>query len=518
MLSLRKLASVATILLFGGLGLWWRFYHIEFGLPHSFYADEPEVAELAIKYTYDFKSIIANKNYQEFIPISYVYGTVPTYFLTALVMVYNKVSDITQKMDLYVFMRSINALISFGVCIVYAILAHRVFKGSKQPFGVSLLTFALLALNWKLIVHAHYVNQDIFLTLLLGISFVFLNEGYTNKNDNLLTSFAGVFFGLAVGTKITALISLPLFFYVYFKKNSVTSLLGFLFTSIAAFMATNPFSIVFIQDFAFRIAKMLWVEGGLVFDSVDHSPYKYLVGLSFMTTLPILVFSLYGKLKTLKATDKTTRVIHIFMTLNILVYFAFYSIQSRRVDRWLLPILPIVIMYAAYGIVHLIQDSKKAVRNFGVIAVVLTAGYYLQNTILLLAQFQRNTPKSEAYIWAKDNLPELAPVLVYTEEGLDPMNKLKGGDVKQFQVYESKGASLFYPENPERYDYVILSSRPLENFRKSIVATTYPEYAKAWKNFELLVSDPSKFSLINSFVLPKPNLIPLSDVYIYKRL
>ena len=65
------------------LGLFFRLYHIEFGLPHSFYADEPEIAEPAIKYTYEFKDVVTNNNFYKLIPVSfvYVYLTQLSYYL-----------------------------------------------------------------------------------------------------------------------------------------------------------------------------------------------------------------------------------------------------------------------------------------------------------------------------------------------------------------------------------------------------------------------------------------------------
>jgi hypothetical protein len=44
-------------------------------------------------------------------------------------------------------------------------------------------------------------------------------------------------------------------------------------------------------------------------------------------------------------------------------------------------------------------------------------------SVMLLFEFRRHTPKSEAYLWVRDNLPDITTKLTITEEGLDPMNK-----------------------------------------------------------------------------------------------
>jgi hypothetical protein len=118
----------------------------------------------------------------------------------------------------------------------------------------------------------------------------------------------------------------------------------------------------------------------------------------------------------------------------------------------------------------------------------------------------------------QQNIDELTWKLVYTEEGLDPMNKLKFADVQKYNVYSSESAQFFLPQDPFLYDYVVLSSRPMENFKRPKVKETYPFYHKKWAEFEITVLDESNFELIKEFSLIKPNLIPLSDVYIYKNL
>lgn len=504
--------------LVGLLGVFLRFYHIDFGLPHCFYADEPEIAEPAIKYTYEFKDIVANGNWYKLIPISFVYGTFPTYVFTFYTMAVSKSLNlghiVFSKDTLYLFMRGLNAGVCFLVGGVGAWLAYRLFKNKYVSFG----TFALVSLNWKLIVHAHYLNQDIFLTLLFLLAATCLYEFSLRENDRVFSILAGIFFGLAVGTKITALLSLPMFIYVFLAKKSYRTLIVFLFSMFGAFVITNPFAIIFGNDFAFRIYAMLFKEGGLVFDSVDTNPFKYILGLNLMLTLPILLFSLYGIYYSYRNSREKT--FHTFLILNIIAYVVFYSIQSRRVDRWLLPIIPILILYASSGIYAL---TKHINRFSATLILVLCATYYIYYPTMLLAEFQRQTPKSAAYIWSQQNItPETKGVppktLIYTEEGLDPFSKLPGNTTVKMNVYESENAQLISPQDPRYYNYVVISSRPMSNFKRVPVTRKYPEWTKKWDLFESILANAKQFEVIKSFSLPKPNLIPLSDVVIYKNL
>lgn len=508
----KKHYILVFLILLGGLIL--RLYHIEFGLPHSFYADEPEFSELAIRYTYEIRNIINNNDYYKLIPISFVYGTFPAYFYTLANMFFSKSLNLLGvgfgKLHLFIYLRVINSLISFMMVVGLATLACKMFK--KR----SVLLFALFlsAFNWRLIVHAHYVNADMMQTTLLVFSYLTLYLYYKRERDTLFTILTGALLGLAVGTKITTLISLPLFYYIFLVKKDYKGLAGITLTSLAVFILTNPFSFILSDRFFHRILTMFNKEAGMVLDSVDNNPFKYVLSLLYISTPFVLLFSLYGKYRSIK--NRVDIHFHIFLTANIVLYILFFSLQDRRVDRWLLPVLPIVLLYAAYGLYQL--KSVLEIRLVYVLAVLLTIASYIYYPTLLLEQFQRWTPKSAAYLWMQQNIDPLKRVLVYTEEGLDPMNKLPSSKVYKIPVYTIEGAQFFTPASTDHYHYVVISSRPLENYKKLAVREKYPFYYQKWSEFEDRLADPTQFELINQFVLPKPNLIPVSDVFVYENL
>jgi hypothetical protein len=520
--KLLKAKYLLLFILILGIGLFFRTWNLGFGLPHSFYADEPEIAELAIKYTYEFKDIVSNNNYYKLIPISFVYGAFPSYLLTIKVMGISKLLNFFHipfdKTTLYIVMRFIMVMFSLLIAFSSAILYKKIYKNTFGFF----LTLLFLSLNWKFIVHSHYVNADIILAALINLSFLFLYLATKKNFDNKNTVLSAIFFGLAIGTKFTALISLPLFLFllIFLAKKDCKATFGFFGTALATFMITNPFSIIFFKDFSFRIYEMFFKEAGMVFDSVDSNPFKYISATILMVGLPLLIFSIIGIIKSVKkAENKEDKVFHIFLIGNILIYILFYSLQSRRVDRWLLPILPILVIYASYGIYLL---KRIVPRHLFWFLFMFLAAIYLYYPILLLYQFKRDTPKSAAYKWAKANIPvkeTLLPyILVYTEEGLDPMNKLIGAKVEKINVYVSENAELFFPRDPSLYEYVILSSRPMSNYKRPEVRKAFPYYSQRWEEFEKKLQNKNNFELIKDFSLSKPNLIPLSDVFIYRNL
>ena len=460
---------------------------------------------------------MSNNNYYKLIPISYVYGPLPAYLFTFAVMFFSKTSNLLNipfdKTTLYIFMRSFNSVLSFLIVPTSAFLFYKIFKSKAG----TLLTFLVAALNWKLIAHAHYINADILLTLLLSLSFLTTYLYHTTKKTSLFTWLTGLLIGLAIGTKITAGLTLPLYLYIFLMKKDFRGMFALLFVALAAFIITNPFSLIFANDFAYRIYMMMFKEGGMVFDSVDYSPFKYIYALAFMATAPLLLFCLHGIITSWK--QSKDKVFHVFLISNVILYLGFYSIQSRRVDRWLLPILPIVFIYGSYGFMSLFEKTKEAPLKIALYTISAAFFvYYLYFPSILLAQFNRNTPRSEAYLWMRENIPATANKLVYSEEGLDPMNKLPGTRVIKYEVYAPENAQFFMPEKPLGYDYIVLSSRSMENYKKEPVKNAYPFYYEKWNNFETTINDPKNFTLLKKFELTKPNLIPLSNILIYKRV
>lgn len=507
----KKVVFIITVAIFVGLIL--RLWHIDFGLFHSFYADEVEFAEPAIKYTFEAKNYISNNDWHKFIPISFVYGTFPVYLFTIATFIFSKTMNLLnvgfEKIHIYIFLRTTSAIATTLIIPVTGILALKLFKNK----WVAVLATVFTALNWKLIAHAHYLNADILLVLTLMMSFLFAIYYFESKNSFYVWLMA-IFMGLSVGTKVTAGLNYIFFLIPFLVKKDLKGLAGFILISYGTFAITNPFSMIFLGDkFGLRIIEMITKENGLVFDSVDTSPTKYLRALGLMVTPLVALLGFAGFFTNLKNKEKFWE--HVFLVAPVILYFAFFTVGSRRVDRWLLPTLPIFIIYASQVI---FQMRKYVSKSVFIILLAIVASHYLFYTALVTSQFKRHTPKSEAYLWMRNNTLPAENKYVITEEGLDPMNKLRSSMVRQFLVYENEGAQFVYPENPIGYHYIVLSSRPMENFKRPEVREKYPYYVSKWDAFEAELYDSGRYELIKSFVGSKPNLIPLSDVYIFRNL
>ena len=512
-----KKPAIFFLVVLTALGLFFRLYHIEFGLPHSFHADEPEITEPAIKYTYEFFNIIKNNDWHKLIPVSFVYGTFPVYFFTVFTMTFSKSLNLLNaafnKTDIFIFLRVINSFVSFLIVPLGVFLYSKFFK---DKLG-TLITALLLAFNWKLIALSHYVNSDIILALLILSSVYLLCRYWERERDTKYTVLSGVVFGLAIGTKITALISLPVLALPFILKKDYKSLLGFLLVSLGAFAASNPFSIILAGDFKNRLFEMLYREGGLVFDSADYSKTKYIASLISLETTGVFLASISGGVIAIKKRNKFAYL----MLLNIIIYLVFFSIQSRRVDRWLTPVLPFCLIFSAYFFSWVAQNLKlqsKLILGVFILFSGIIFSHYFYFALFLSSQYQKDTPKSAAYLWLRNKVEITDSVLAITEEGLDPINKIPGATVIQFNVYEADNAQYVYPPDPQLFKYIVIASKPMTYYKNEVVKQKYPFYFERWRGFENSLLNTKQFELIKEFTLAKPNLAQLSDVYIFNNV
>ena len=517
------------------LGIFVRLYKIDFGLPLIFIADETDIYDEVIKFSLNYKFILRNGSINDFAPPSYVYGMFPTYFLTICTMILNKTASLFSfHIDLkfyHIFLRIITALFSLTIPIFSYLIYKEIFQKSRG----SLIAFLLVLFNWKLIVHSRYLNQDIYLASLITISlFLFLKYLKSDKTraKTMFLILSSIALGFATGTKITALISAPIVIGLIFMRKKIKDALLFILGIILSFSISNPFSIINIQSFISRVISMKTREAGAVFSSVNLNPLKYFYGLGNILTLPVFivgaitaVFLSVIFLKNIKLKKvETDELPHILLIGNIFMYIFFFSLNKRLVERWVLPIEPIFIIYATYGIfsIEKLFNSKIKQNILKISSLFIFSIFYAFYLITFFKQLNIGDTRLSAYTWTNNFLNESQnkdlKILVYTNKGRDPFSNIKNCDVQMFHVYESRDAETFEPKNPKDYEIVITYSGMENNYKNSYVSEKYPDYQKLWLKFEKELGDQNNFVLLKSFETTKLNLIGLSDIYIYQNV
>ncbi|OGC50071.1 hypothetical protein A2716_01210 [candidate division WWE3 bacterium RIFCSPHIGHO2_01_FULL_40_23] len=505
------------------IGLLLRLWGIDFGLPNITYADEDKLGNFAIENSYRIKNITRTGSFSALSPDDFIYGTFSIYLNFFFILIYKIFTKLVGRdIDIYgsyVTLRLSNALLTYLLSMLIPLLYLKIFK-DKLGF---MFTVLFVALNWKLVVHSHYLNADIMLTVLLFASLFFLYRFLHDSKFNLrFLVLSGIFFGFSVGTKITALISLPLFLLILYKKVPYEKVLFFATFVFLAYALSNPFAFKEPERFISRVNEMRLKENGIVLDSVDFSPFKYVSALSFIVTPLIFLLSLGGIIRVLlRHKENSDFYFHLFLIANILVYFYFFTFSTRRVDRWMLPVIPILFLYGSYFISFLIKYLPKAqllLRLYMYIFLILAFLNYPVFAFAISNQLGRVTPQIEAFNWAKKNIKNQNPKLLITDSSLDPIRSVSGIKVMKVLVYSSQGAVNQVLYDPKMYEYVVIMSRPFERYRNVTLKELYPNYYLAWKKYDETITDSKDFTLVKSFKVLEPNLVPLSSAYIYKNI
>ena len=485
-----------------------RFLYLDFGLPLVFQADEVEMVEYSLKYSVNIRKIFEGDFYF-FKPFSFVYGSLPAYFNTILLVPFLKftsVFDLSQdRFFIYLYLRSIYALLSIFACIGVYFLALELAKNNKKIAYIAALLFSL---NYYFYWLSKYLNNDV-LVVLFTVYFLLFYLKFKREGNEKYFYLAMLFLGFGIATKVTFAIGAiyPILDFLLkknFKKIFIS--IGILFL---VYLLTNPFTLIYPNEFIQRILEMRIKENGIVIDSYNTSYFKYLFSLTYLITIPVTIFALFYISKKL---IKKELDITIFISL---FYIIFFSFSSRLVDRWLMPIFPLLIIYA---LIFLDSLKLKYLKTLIVIAIFIEVVFKFLLTNLELT-YNANLLNA-FYTFRNAHSNEFKNVYVLTERGLNPFNSLKrtnlGIDSQQFVPYVSENAFGIPPLDVNLYDYVVYSSKVRSYFLNPYIYNLDSSFVDTWENsYKTLNSED--FELLYSFETPFDSIINQENIYIYRK-
>ena len=243
----------------------------------------------------------------------------------------------------------------------------------------------------------------------------------------------------------------------------------------------------------------------------------------FFTAKIIFIFKdLIDKRQQKEMTD--TSLTHIFLIGNLFIYFLFFSLNPRLVQRWVLPIIPIFFVYVPFGLneISKIIKNKKITALLRCALAIVTIAFNLITSILIIKQINIGDTRVSAYLWVREYLKDKDrsnyKILVYTNKGNDPFSSIKNSDVELFKVYESANAAEYKPKNLAEYDIVITYSDMKRNYNNDYVIKNYPDYNYSWLSFENEINNPNSFVIIKKFETVNPDLLGISNIYIYEKV
>jgi 4-amino-4-deoxy-L-arabinose transferase-like glycosyltransferase len=341
------------------VGFFSRIIGINFGLPLITHADEPIVVNHTIAYGGgDFNPHFFN------IPplISYVLFVVYGFYfiIGKLAGIFSTPQDFLEKFLLepsswYILGRFFIGVILGTITIYFLyLLANKLFQ--KR---IALLSSLFLSLCFIHILHSHYIYVDIPLTfaiLLVGIFSLKLYSHPTFRNYVL----CGLLVGLSCAIKYNGILSAVFVIFAHFlsreRKNITKPIISIIFCVIAFFIF-NPFAFIDFSFFNKEILEQAHAEG------FTGWWYHFRFSLAEGIGWPMLIFGILGSVISLGKEKKENIILLSFP----LFFFFSLGVFSQHHERYVLPIVPFVCIYAAY----FIYKVKKKNRGISHLILIL---------------------------------------------------------------------------------------------------------------------------------------------------
>jgi len=316
---------------------------------------------------------------------------------------------ITRPIAFFVVGRSITALFGIGTVWFMYLIGRRI--GGR---AVAIPAALLLAVNTVHIANSQLVSVDVPLTFFI-MAFLWavlrLLESPVQKNYII----AGVLLGLATSTKYTGALLLVSLLVAHLMVNRQSdsarrpdwNLLGIAVVfAVIAFYATSPFvlldSSAFRHDLSAEREHMRLGHFGL-----DGSPVWQYYARAVTGTLlgwPAAVLALLGLVYFAAVRGRPWAIV---LAVFVIVYTAAIATWSMRAERYLIPIIPAALLFAAAGLQAMLK-LRPMHRTVSIVAptalALILAAPVVAGYPRLLERLKPD-PRLEARRWIELNVP-----------------------------------------------------------------------------------------------------------------
>lgn len=446
------------------IALIFRIWGIGFGLPIFNHPDERAYLPGAV---YILHTLDLNPNYFHNPPLlTYMYSVVMfLYFLFGKLFGWFTSTKNFQELFLsdgtnfYVIARSLNALLSSGICLLVYIVGKKLFDKVT-----GLIASLLLCSTFLIIKDSHYAVTDIPGTFFLMLSFTYIIGIYTRgrAKDYML---GGLFAGMAVATKYNmGIVIIPLVLAHFLSKRKIVITREFMWAILGCFngfILCCPWILLdyrkFWADFAdqYMMGSITGLGG-----STTISYGKYLLTLTWGYGLLPLCFFVIGAICLWRR--KETQKLWILLCFPLVYYLLLGGIKMFYV-RFAVPLIPYMCVLSAYGIISL---TRRFSYKHQVAALVLLTLVSVSQGIIFSCIHNHLITQTDTRLlarnWINDNLPHGSKIVA---EGYSPSLK----------SYDDTGSLTEY-----------INDYQVENVWTSLPRTTLNEYRQ--QDFEYIIT------------------------------
>lgn len=462
---------IFLLLLITALGGFLRFYNLNWDMGLSFHPDERNMAAAVSRISF----------FDQLNPQFFAYGGFLIYLYRALgeliSFLSNDPSWVSSWGKINLIGRFVSAWFSTITIPVIYILTKKLFDRSSIALLASLIT----ALCVSFIQTAHYGITEsllVFLVVLLCFTSLLIRETPSFKSY----LFSGIVLGISVATKVSGLsfIIFPLMahlLFVFSKPLSVKlffrrSLLFFAFLIISGlvFVTFSPYTLL---DWG-KFMESMRYESGVAMGrfSVPYTlqfthttPYLFQLKNFLWQLGPVALFSVFGFIVLPFVSDReNTPKLLLFFPFPT-VYFLYVGSWYTKFIRFMVPILPFLIIAASFLLFYL-QSKKRLIGNL-LIFLVLSLTFLW--ALAFFSIYRQEQTRIVASKWIYQHIPSDSRILgEHWDDGL-PVS-LSHLNLTSYR-YRIEQLTIYEPDNEEkiRYyaeelfdsDYIVINSRRL---------------------------------------------------------
>lgn len=320
---------------------------------------------------------------------------------------------------LFTIARATTAVMGTLVVLLAVSLGTRLYSRK-----VGLVAGLLMAVSFLPVFYSHFALNDVAQLVPLTLS-LYGAAGLLTRDRWYDWPIAGAALGIAVATKYTgAIVAVPLVLALLYriatKENKVRELAWAAATgalALAMFVVTNPYSVIDQLNFKKGIVserKAAAEESGKLGQTERNGVlYYFWVATWAVGWIPTFAASFGGVLALVRNWRKG-----LFLTLYPVVYIVYMGIQGRYFGRWLMPVLPALVVLAAYMVIWLSERvpglSTKAWGRAAALAVLVVA-LVLQGLIYSVhvdRVLSKTDTRGLARAWLVKNVPAGAKLVI----------------------------------------------------------------------------------------------------------
>lgn len=421
--------------------------------------------------------------------------------------------------------RVLSAFADMGIVLILFFLLKLFeikFKLAPSLKYIAAILYSVAVLPIQL---SHFFTVDTFMNFFGWASIYFSTRAamqYTHQNATQYTLLSSLFFGLAIASKISALLYAPLiglgllyFIYKYkpLHKNKVY-LGGFGFLLVILFYVSvrigspyyfdsgNIFNLSLSEQFLHNIRTLKSFEdpNGYFPPAIQwiHAPWYLVLTniVNFGLGIPYAILVLVGCIK-LYFRSPIWKVV-IMWTISILIYQSF---QFAKTMRYLIFIYPLLAIYGAFGFYYVKETLFKRRVKYRNLILSTIGIAVLVWPMSFMSIYTKNHSRVEASYWIFDNVPNGSTIA--WEYWDDPLPLLVQNPMRK--QFNSEQIGIFDPDSAEKWnriqnqllrsDYYVMSS----NRGWGSIPTVPERYPLTTDFYKDMFANKRGFTLIKEF-------------------